>query len=188
MRFCVLFWFFSSKIQQLLLLEEGVFIGIINPGKFWNCCWFARKKRGRRAPKWATVTGSQCKMSTLPFHPHEIDCITFRNVSPRINTDALFQDRRWWARSPDSIRAPVLSCWTQDQKKPARGQVCTLSGTPDSLSVKLVSLKLSSWLLLFQPVAWAGAAKSPALYRLCVGFIHSFFIFTDAICAWTIRF
>lgn len=71
-----------------------------------------RVKRGRRAPKWATATGSHCKMSTLPFHPHEIDCITFRNVGPRINTEALFQDRRWWARSPDCIRAPVLSCWS----------------------------------------------------------------------------
>lgn len=68
-------------------------------------------KGGRRAPKWATATGSHCKMSTLPFHPHQIDCITYRNVGPRINTEALFQHRRCWARSPSCTRAPVLSCW-----------------------------------------------------------------------------
>lgn len=52
-----------------------------------------------RVPKWANATGRRCKMSTLLYHPLEIDCITSRNVAPRINRDALFQDRRWWAQS-----------------------------------------------------------------------------------------
>lgn len=39
------------------------------------------------------------KMSTLLYHPLEIDCITFKKVAPRINRDALFQERPWWAQS-----------------------------------------------------------------------------------------
>lgn len=42
-------------------------------------------------------------MSTLLYHPLEIDCITFKKVAPRINRDALFQETRWWAQSAGSL-------------------------------------------------------------------------------------
>lgn len=53
------------------------------------------RKGGARA-KVSECHWKNCiRMSTLFYHPLEIDCITFKNVAPRINRDALFQERRW---------------------------------------------------------------------------------------------
>lgn len=100
-----LFIFFSAKTEGELLFVRCLTITLSGRGHFYlemnipaKPAMFPCVKEGR-VPKWANATGRRCKMSTLLYHPLEIDCITSRNVAPRINRDALFQDRRWWAQS-----------------------------------------------------------------------------------------
>ena len=70
-----------------------------------------------RMPNWANATGRNCKMSTLLYHPLEIDCITFKKVAPRINRDALFQERRWWTQSTGCSLSLSLSLSCRDHRQ-----------------------------------------------------------------------
>lgn len=85
----------------------------------------------------------------------------------------------------------LITAEGEHEKNPAIGQVCTLPGTPASLSLKLVSLKLPNWLRLFQLVAcvlpklrhfWQNTR-----FAFGSGFKHIVFPFRGMCCAWTIR-
>lgn len=84
-------------------------------------------------PKWTCASGTKegkntPKMSTLLYHPLEIDCITFKKVALGINSYAIFQERRRWAQSAGCS----FSLLSEPQTTPGRissRQLCPLSRT-----------------------------------------------------------
>lgn len=128
----------ALRVSHGLYFFNGSFSGalfpMINHSSLWKDTFYLERKSPVKlqlvmfwcvkegcAPKWANATGRKTapKMSTLLYHPHEIDCITFKKVAPRINRDALFQERRWWAQSTGCTLSPIRTtdnAWKNLQK------------------------------------------------------------------------